>query len=166
VKRILPGREVAIVHLAYRIQGLMFTTGNPKQIKEIEDLKRPDIIFINRQKGSGTRVLLDNVLQKHGIYPTEIKGYEYEVDTHLAVANNIAHGKADVGLGIEGAAGTCNLGFIPLLRERYDLVMPLGNYKSKRFEPLLDIVRSNEFKNIVNNIGGYDTSEIGTTRFC
>ena len=99
VRHILVDREVAIVHLAYRIQGLMFGTGNPKQIKGLEDLRGPDVRMINRQKGSGTRVLLDLKLRQNGIAPSEIKGYEKEADSHLAVARAIAQGQADVGLG-------------------------------------------------------------------
>ncbi len=166
VKRILTGVEVAIVHLAYRVQGLMFATGNPKQVKEIEDLKRSDVTFVNRQKGSGTRVLLDSALRQRGIQHSEVRGYERERDTHLAVATDIYHGDADVGLGIEAAANTCNLGFVPLFRERYDLVMPLGNYKSKLFAPLLDIIKSDEFKRVVDTMRGYDTSQTGVTTFC
>lgn len=165
VKRVLPGREVAIIHLAYRIQGLMFSVANPKQVKGIEDLKRSDITFINRQKGSGTRVLLDNTLRQRSIQSSEVKGYDRELNTHLAVASDIVSGKSDVGLGIEAAASTCNLGFLPLFRERYDLVMPLANYRNKMFEPLLDIIKSQDFKKIVDNIGGYDTSKTGETTF-
>jgi len=146
VKRVLPGREVAIVHLAYRIQGLMFSLGNPKHFKGIDDLKRADVTFINRQKGSGTRVLLDSALRQRGIKSSDVQGYDHEADTHLAVAGDIARGKSDVGLGIEAAASACNLGFLPLFRERYDLVMPISNYRSKTFEPLLDIVKSQDFK--------------------
>lgn len=166
VKRVLPGCEMAIVHLAYRMQGLMFATGNPRQIKEIEDLRRPDITFVNRQKGSGTRVLLDSVLRQHSIEPSEVKGYELELDTHLAVAGNVARGTADVGLGIEAAATTSNLGFLPLFREKYDLVIPIENYKSELLKPLLQIIRSDEFRKVINNMGGYDTSETGATTFC
>lgn len=166
IKRVLPGREVAIVHLAYRVQGLMFALGNPKQVAEIADLKRPDIIFVNRQEGSGTRVLLDSVLRQHGIQTLEVKGYEREMNTHTAVATSIASGEADVGLGIEAVAHTCNLGFLPLFREKYDLVIPIENYRSKLLEPLLEIVRSNDFRKVINNVGGYDTSQTGDTTFC
>lgn len=165
VKRVLPGREVAIVHLAYRVQGLMFAVGNPKQVKELEDLRRPDVIFVNRQKGSGTRVLLDSALRHHGIQSSEVKGYGRELDTHLAVAVSIARGEADVGLGIEAAARARELGFLPLFRERYDLVIPMENYQSKLLAPLLDIIRSDDFKKVVDNVGGYDTSQMGTTTF-
>jgi molybdate-binding protein/DNA-binding transcriptional regulator YhcF (GntR family) len=165
VKRVLPGREVAIVHLVYRIQGLMFARGNPKQIKGIADLKRPDITFVNRQKGAGTRVLLDIHLHQLGINSKEIKGYERELDTHLAVGLSVAHGEADVALGIEAAARSCNIDFLPLFRERYDLVIPIANYRSDLLSPLLRAVVSDEFKAVVNKAGGYDTSQTGATSF-
>jgi molybdate-binding protein/DNA-binding transcriptional regulator YhcF (GntR family) len=165
VKRVLPGREVAIVHLAYRIQGLMFASGNPKQIKGIADLQRPDITFVNRQKGAGTRVLLDIHLHQLGIPSSRIKGYERELDTHLAVGLSIAHGEADVALGIEAAARSCNLDFLPLFRERYDLVIPIANYRSEILSPILSTVISDEFKAVVNKAGGYDTSQTGATSF-
>lgn len=165
VKRILPGREIAIVNLSYRIQGLMFVKGNPGKIKGLEDLKRPDITFVNRQKGSGTRVLLDLQLKKQGISPFDIKGYDIEFNTHLAVASHIAHGNADVGLGIEASAISCGLDFMPMFRERYDLVFPIANYRSERFAPMLEIIKSDEFKKIVDGVGGYDTSQTGTTTF-
>ncbi len=165
VKRVLPGREVAIVHLAYRIQGLMFASGNPKQIKGIIDLQRPDITFVNRQKGAGTRVLLDIQLHQLGIPSSGIKGYEREMDTHLAVGLSIAHGEADVALGIEAAARSCNLDFLPLFRERYDLVIPIANYRSELLAPILSTVISDEFKAVVNKVGGYDTSQTGATSF-
>ncbi|MFC2060680.1 substrate-binding domain-containing protein [Chloroflexota bacterium] len=165
IKRILPGREVAIVHLAYRIQGLMFESKNPKRIKGLDDLRRQDINFINRQGGSGTRVLLDLKLRQGGILSHEIKGYEDELDTHLAVALAIAHGKADVGLGIEAAAKSCGLDFLPLFRERYDLVMLKKDYQSQLFAPLLGIVTSDEFHKVVNQVGGYDTAQTGLTNF-
>ncbi len=166
IKHILPGLEMAIVHLAYRVQGLMFATGNPRQIKDFEDLRRPDITFINRQKGSGTRVLLDLQLRQYGILPSEVKGYGREMDTHLAVAVSIARGEADVALGIEAAAHAQGLDFLPLSRERYDLVIPIAHYRSKLLSPLLEIITSSEFKQLVTDVGGYDTSQTGATTFC
>jgi len=165
VKHVLPGREMVIVHLAYRIQGLMLAANNPKQIKGFNDLKRQDISFINRQKGSGTRILLDLELNKLGISPHEVRGYERELDTHMEVATSIAHGEVDVGLGIEAAANACQVGFLPLFRERYDLVIPVDNYRSKLLSPLLEIIASQEFIEIINQVGGYDTSETGTITF-
>jgi molybdate-binding protein/DNA-binding transcriptional regulator YhcF (GntR family) len=165
VKHLLPGREMAIVHLAYRIQGLMFAAGNPKQIKSIEDLRRPDITLINRQTGSGTRILLDQELRKLGIAPSDLRGYEREVDTHLAVAKSIAQGEADVGLGIEAAARACHIDFLPLHRERYDLVMAIENHRNKKLAPLLGVIASKDFRKAVTEAGGYDTSQSGTTAF-
>lgn len=165
IKRILPGREVAVVHLVYRIQGLMFARGNPRNIGGIADLKRPEITFVNRQKGSGTRVLLDIQLRQLGISPREIKGYEREMETHLAVGLSISRGEADVALGIEAAARSCDLDFLPLFRERYDLVIPIGGYRGKLLAPLLETVVSEEFKEVVNKAGGYDTSQTGMTAF-
>jgi molybdate-binding protein/DNA-binding transcriptional regulator YhcF (GntR family) len=165
IKRVLPGREVAIVHLAYRIQGLMLPPGNPKQIEGLADLRRPEVTFINRQKGSGTRVLLDLQLRQNGVPTSEIKGYERELDTHLAVASSIAQGKADVGLGIEAAARSCGLDFLPLFRERYDLVMSKESYRSKLLAPLLELIASEDFRKVVDQIGGYDTSQTGMTTF-
>jgi molybdate-binding protein/DNA-binding transcriptional regulator YhcF (GntR family) len=165
IKRILPGRELAIVHLAYRMQGLIFEAGNPKQIIGLDDLRRRDIKFVNRQRGSGTRVLLDLKLRQKGILPHDIKGYEDEVDTHLAVALAIKHGKADIGLGIQAAAKSCALDFLPLFRERYDLIMTKENYESQLFAPLLEIVTNEEFRNVVDQVGGYDISQTGLTTF-
>jgi molybdate-binding protein/DNA-binding transcriptional regulator YhcF (GntR family) len=165
VKRILPGRELAVINLSFRIQGLIFAKNNPKRIKGLTDLTRADVTFVNRQEGSGTRVLLDLQLKRQGISSFDIKGYETEFDTHLAVASYIQRGKADAGLGIEAAATSCGLDFMPMFRERYDLVMPMANYKNPLFAPMLEIVRSSEFKKIVDGVGGYDTSQTGTTTF-
>jgi molybdate-binding protein/DNA-binding transcriptional regulator YhcF (GntR family) len=165
IKRILPGVEVAVVHLVYRIQGLMFPPGNPKQIKGIADLMRPEIAFVNRQKGAGTRVLLDINLHKLGIPVSKIRGYEREVNTHVAAALTVTRGEADVALGIEAAARSCNLEFLPLFRERYDLVMPRANYRSRLLAPFLNTVVSDEFRAIIDKVGGYDTTETGAVTY-
>jgi putative molybdopterin biosynthesis protein len=165
VKHILPGIRVAVVHLAYRAQGFILPRGNPKKIKGLEDLRRPDVTIANRQEGSGTRVLLDLKLRELGIPSDEIKGYRHELDTHLAVANTIAEGEADVGLGIEAAARSCGLDFIPLFKERYDLIIPAQKYNRKPVSHLVKMVKSRGFKEAVKNIGGYDISETGTLTF-
>src|SRR5690606_19606426 len=108
----------------YRIQGLMLAPGNPKKIRGIEDLRRPDVSLINRQKGSGTRILLDQELRQLAISPSDVRGYQHEAGTHLAVAQAVSRGEADAGLGIEAAARACHVDFLPLHRERYDLVIP------------------------------------------
>jgi molybdate-binding protein/DNA-binding transcriptional regulator YhcF (GntR family) len=163
IKRILPGREVMLINLVYRIQGLMVTAGNPKQIKGLEDLRRDDVTFINRQTGSGTRVLLDMHLKRLSIPVGNIKGYDTELDSHLTVGSAIAQGKASVGLGIEAAARACGLDFIPLFRERYDLATTKQTYQSEKLKLLLEIIKSDEFKNIINKTEGYDTSQTGIT---
>jgi molybdate-binding protein/DNA-binding transcriptional regulator YhcF (GntR family) len=165
VKHILPGIRVAVVHLACRAQGFILPKGNPQYIRELKDLTRPEITMVNRQKGSGTRVLLDMKLRELGIQPDEIKGYYNEEDTHLAVVTAIADGRANVGLGIKAAAGSSKVDFIPLLRERYDLVMTAEKYKSKPLSYLVDMVKSRGFKKSVLEIGGYDTKETGKVNF-
>jgi molybdate-binding protein/DNA-binding transcriptional regulator YhcF (GntR family) len=165
IRHTLQGIEVAVVHLADRIQGFMVAKGNPKHITGPEDLSRPDITFVNRQKGSGTRVWLDYKLREIGILPHSIKGYNRELDTHIAVAMSIVRNEADVGLGIQAAANSCNLDFIPATKERFDLVMPVNNYRSQLFAPLLEIIQSDEFKKVVNEMGGYDTAQTGDTVF-
>ncbi len=165
LKHLLPGRELAVVHLAYRIQGLMFAKGNPKGISSFNDLGRSDITFVNRQKGSGTRVLLDFELRRHGIDPLRVSGYKHQMDNHLAVAMSISRGEADVGLGIQAAADANELDFLPILRERYDLIIPIENYRSKLITLLLEIVASTDFKTVVANLGGYDTSQTGSVTF-
>ena len=144
IKHVLPGKEVAVVQLTYRIQGLIVKSGNPKNICRLEDLTRKDVVFINRHKGTGTRILLDLKLNKEKIASSKIKGYDREADTHLTIASTIAQGKADVGLGIEAAARAFNLGFIPFYKERYDLVIPVNHYRSEVVSGLLEIIKSNE----------------------
>jgi len=166
IRHILPGREMVICHLAYRLQGLLLARDNPRQIEGLQDLKRQDITFINRQSGSGTRILLDMELRKQGITPHNVRGYGRELNTHMEVAVNIARGEADCGLGIEAAARACNLDFIPLFKERYDLVIPEERYESALLSPFLKIINSIEFRNVVNRVGGYDTSQMGATTLC
>ncbi len=163
VEKVLKNMEVAVVHLADRIQGLMVLKGNPKHILTLEDLKRSDVTFVNRQKGSGTRVWLDYKLRELGILPPTIRGYEREMDTHLAVALSILKGEADAGLGIQAAATSCGLDFIPATKERFDLVIPISKYSSQTFAPILRVVQSEEFKRVVKEMGGYDTSQTGET---
>jgi putative molybdopterin biosynthesis protein len=119
--------------------------------------------MVNRQKGSGTRVWLDYKLRELGIQPATIRGYDRELDTHLAVGAAIARGEFDVGLGIQAAASSCNLDFIACTKEKFDLVIPLDRYQSPLLEPLLEIIQSEEFKKVVSEMGGYDTALTGET---
>ncbi len=161
VKRLLPDQEIFIVNLVYREQGLIVAGGNPKGIAGLEDLARPEVSFVNRQRGAGTRVLLDLNLKGLGIDSASIKGYERTEFTHLAVAAAVDGGSADAGLGIYSAARALKLDFIPLMKERYDLVIPRAYYESPLLEPLLDILQQPSFQADVEALGGYDTSQMG-----
>ncbi len=161
IKRYLPGKAVVVVRLVDRAQGLIVPVGNPKGVSSLEDLGREDVRFINRQRGSGTRVLLDYKLKELGLPPDEITGYEREEYTHLAVAAAVSDGGADAGLGILSAARAMGLDFVPLLTEQYDLVIPREFYEGDLLAPLLDLIRSDDARQAVDALGGYDTSAMG-----
>ena len=161
IRRYMKGRDVVVMNLVHRIQGLMVPAGNPKGVSSLEDLGRDRITFINRQRGSGTRMLLDYKLNGLGIPADRINGYGREEYTHLAVAAAVAGGGADVGLGILSAARAMELDFVPLLTEQYDLVIPAKHYESDLLQPLLSLVRTGEFRAEVDELGGYDTSTMG-----
>ncbi len=161
LQRLLPGVPLKLVNLVWRQQGLMVRPGNPKQIQGFADLTRPEVRFSNRQRGSGTRILLDYQLGRLHIPAEAIQGYEQEEYTHMAVAVNVLSGAADTGLGIKAAAAALGLEFIPVVEERYDLVVPEPTYEDDRFARLLAIIRSAEFQAIVREMGGYDTRETG-----
>ncbi|MFT8315576.1 MAG: helix-turn-helix transcriptional regulator [Clostridium sp.] len=162
VEKLLPGIPVILVHLACRIEGFYVKKGNPKGFKGWEDLKRKDITIVNRENGSGTRVLLDQHLKLLGITAKNIKGYNENYLTHLAVASVVSHGNADLGLGIEKAVlQVPGIDFIPLQKERYDLVMKKDDLNKLPFEALIDILGSENFKIELEGIGGYDLSETG-----
>jgi len=161
IKKILPRKELVVVNLAYREQGIIIKKGNPKNIQDLNDLIREDVEFINRQKGSGTRILLDYLLSKKAINPIDIKGYFREEFTHLMVASAVAEGNVDASLGILSAAKAFKLDFIPLAKERYDIIIPKEYYSSFKVQKLLTIIRSEKFKKEVLNLGGYDLSQSG-----
>ena len=161
IRRFLKGREVVVVNLAHRIQGLILPKGNPKGIRALEDLAREDVAFLNRQRGSGTRLLLDYKLRELDIEAEDIRGYGREEYTHLAVAAAVAGGRADVGLGILSAANAMGLDFIPLLSEQYDLVIPSEYYAGEPVQFVLEIIRDDSFRAEVDALGGYDTSSMG-----
>lgn len=161
VKRLLAGRRIVIMNLVHRQQGLIVPVGNPKGIGTLEDLFRSDVQFVNRQKGAGTRVLLDYKLKEMRCDPAQVRGYEREEFTHLAVAAGVMSGAADVGLGILAAARALKLDFVPLLEERYDLVIPREHYDSELLAPILEVIRGDEFRGEVEALGGYDVSETG-----
>lgn len=161
IRRYSNNVEVKVFHLVYREQGLIVQKGNPKGIKGLEDLLRKDITFINRQKGSGTRILLDHTLKAHRVEPGQIKGYEKEEYTHMAVASTVASGIADAGLGILPAARAMDLDFIPIAQERYDLIIPSTYFYDEKIQKVIGTIRSDEFKKMVFQMGGYDVSRTG-----
>jgi putative molybdopterin biosynthesis protein len=161
IKRHLADRRVTLVHLAGRVQGLIVPRGNPREVTSLSDLARPALRFVNRQRGSGTRVLLDFQLRQLGIDPNAIQGYEREQYTHLAVAADVASGAADVGLGILAAARALELDFVPLFNEHYQLVIPREHYESDVLAPMLEIIRGPRFQAEVDALGGYDVSDMG-----
>ncbi len=161
IREYLRGVPVKVLGWVGRQQGLLVVKGNPKNIRSIEDLTRSGVRFINRQRGAGTRVLLDYHMDLLGIAPGEIDGYNDEVYNHLAVAAAVASGRADCGLGIEAAARSLGLAFLPLFQERYDLVVPAEHFDSEHVEPVLQVAKQPEFAQAINKLPGYDTSRLG-----
>ena len=156
IERVLPGTRVEVVRLVHREQGLLVAHGNPERVTGLDDL--PRLRYVNRQRGAGTRVLLDHELGKHGIEWSSVDGYSREEPTHLAVAAAVAAGRADAGLGVMAAARAFGLDFVPLVREPFDLVMLPGE---PAVAPLLELLDDAEFKRQVEALGGYDTAETG-----
>jgi putative molybdopterin biosynthesis protein len=161
IRRMLPGLAMRRVNLVMRDQGLIVPPGNPKGISGIADLARPDVTFINRQAGSGTRILLDWRLGQLGITAAGIRGYDTEEFTHMAVAVAVLGGSADVGLGICAAARALGLAFIPVVTEQYDLVTPAAFFDTPPFQTMLGVIRSERFKSRVDALGGYGTEKSG-----
>jgi putative molybdopterin biosynthesis protein len=165
IKKHLPedktGDRIRLVNLVRRDQGLILSPGNPKGIAGIEDLSRNDVAIINRQAGSGTRILLDYRLQQLGIDPLTITGYENEEFTHMAVAVAVLSNAADVGLGIYAAAKALDLDFIPVVTEQYDLVIPQKYFESDNIQILLETIKTEDFKKRVESLGGYSTEKTG-----
>lgn len=161
VSQYLPDTDVALVTLVHREQGLMIAKGNPKSIKVLADLSDEGLRFVNRQRGSGTRILLDYELEQLGVSPDQIQGYEREEFTHLAVAAHIAGGTADCGLGIRAAARALDLDFVPISEERYDLVIPREYYESDLLAPLLELLHDAAFRAAVAEMPGYNVAAMG-----
>ncbi len=165
IKRYLPDVEVKLINLVFRDQGLIVPSKNPKNIQGIKDLIREDVAFINRQPGSGTRILLDFQLKALRISPDQISGYENEEYTHMAVAVAVLSGAVDVGLGIYAAALALGLDFIPVVTEQYDLVIPKHHFESENIQKLLEIINSDPFKSRIEAMGGYSTKQTGKLLF-
>jgi len=165
IEKYLPDREVVLVHIAKRQQGLIIRKGNPKKIAGIEDLGREDVKFINRQFGSGTRILVDLLLKEKGVNKESIRGYEREESSHTAVGIAVRESVADAGVAIYAVAKIFSLDFIPLAEEEYDLVVAGEFTKDQRFARLMEIIRSDIFKKRLEEIGGYKTEHTGTVKY-
>jgi putative molybdopterin biosynthesis protein len=157
----LPDTPVQVIGLVGRQQGLIVRPGNPKKIKDLEDLVRERVVFVNRQPGAGTRVLLDYHLEQKGISPEDVNGYSQEEYTHLTVAAAVASGRADCGMGIAAAAAALELEFVPLFEERYDLIVPDQFYGSPLLGPLFELLNDPAFKIAVEQLPGYNTNVLG-----
>jgi putative molybdopterin biosynthesis protein len=162
VRRYIPDRPVKVIALVGRVQGLIVRKGNPRDIRGLRDLGRLGIQFVNRQRGAGTRVLLDYHLKSMTISPDSIAGYFQEEYTHLGVAAAVASGRADCGLGIAAAAQALELDFVPLFEERYDLVIPKKHADDELLAPLLSLLADRGFREAVSQLTGYDVSVMGT----
>jgi putative molybdopterin biosynthesis protein len=161
LQRLLPGRDVAVVRLVHRDQGLIVAAGNPAGVTGIEDVADRRLRYVNRQRGAGTRMLLDHELARRGIEPEAIDGYQREEHTHLTVAAAVAAGRADCGLGVLAAARAFGLDFVPVAREPYDLVLLEHTLDDDLLAPLWALLESEDFRRAVTDLGGYDTTEMG-----
>jgi len=161
-KPYLRPRQQVLIRLAKRTQGILVAPGNPKKLRGIRDLARPNVRFLNRQSGAGTRLLFDWLLRENGIAAQTIAGYGNVELTHSAVAAMIASGHADAGLGVEAAASQFGLGFVPLLREDYFLVTRRDLLRQPTFVALISLLKSNGFRGAVRALQGYDAAGSGS----
>ena len=157
IAKYFPNGGVKLEKGVKRVQGLMIAKGNPKNIKGFSDMARPDISYVNRQKGAGTRILCDFLIKQNGMNASDIYGYEREEFTHTSVAAQIASGTADAGLGIYSAAKTYDLDFIPICNEEYDLLIDEKAYDSEKIKEFLLVLHSDELKARLSKMGGYET---------
>lgn len=162
VRRLMPGTHAVIINLSYRMQGFYVGKGNPKHIWEWKDLMREDVRMLNRRKGSGSRILLDEKMMSLGISPRKLRGYEDEIGSHLTLAQRIAEGQADVGLGTERVTRQMDgLDFVPVQEERYDLILKKECFYEPEIQTMVDILRSAEFSEELKGISGNDYRDLG-----
>jgi putative molybdopterin biosynthesis protein len=165
IQKYLPSVEAALITLAHRRIGLIVQAGNPKSITSVRDLAKPGVQFVNRQPGSGTRVWVDAMLNKEGIPPSSIIGYEQEKSTHSDVASEVANHTVDAGIGLEAAARAYGLDFVFLTRERYDLIMRAEQFDSEATKLIIAWLKGKESKDLFNRLRGYDSDESGEVRW-
>lgn len=162
VRKLLPGIPCIVINLAYRMMGFYVAKGNPHNIKTWNDLTKPNISIVNREKGSGTRILLDEKLRLLNIQGQSINGYNEERNTHLSVASSIARGEGDVGLGSEKIAlQVAGIDFVPIQEEQYDIVIKNTSLNNPIYKLIVDVIKSDEFKKELQGIGGYNLKNIG-----
>jgi len=161
LKDFLPEEETLLFHLASRCQGFICHPRRSSFFEGIGDLVSRDCRLVNREPGSGTRLLLDRLLAEQSISPRKVRGYSQEVFTHMEVGLAILHGEADVGLGIEAVAECLNLKFIPITTERYDLVVPKGNLSIKSVQVFFNLLNSAKFFKLAGKLAGYDLKDSG-----
>jgi len=161
IKKYFKGQKMAVIKGVRRHQGFIVQKGNPKGIKDFSDLIRDDVIYVNRQRGAGTRILLDYHLNRENIDPSNIKGYDREMTTHLAVASAVKTGAATTGLGIYSAAKALDLDFIEVAYEDYDFLVAYDILEDLRVNRFIQILKSDEFKKRVSTLGGYGFEHTG-----
>ena len=165
VRHIFPDRPTTLITLVNREQGLILEAGNPHEIHDLEDLVNKNVLLVNRNRGSGTRLWLDRQIAQLKISPSSIRGYGRELRTHTAVAEVISQGRANAGIGLQAAAIQHGLDFIPLFQERFDLVIPQDMLKKPSLQPLLDFLQSARFRRLADSLSGYSTANSGNQLF-
>ena len=160
VKRMF-SEPMALIKGVNRIQGIMVKKGNPLDINEIKDLAREGVRYVNRQRGAGTRVLLDYKLKEQGISADDIYGYDREMATHMAVAAAVASESADAGMGVLSAANAMGLDFMEVAYEEYDFAIPVKYLELPHVQAFIEILKSSEFREELERLGGYTSDDSG-----
>jgi putative molybdopterin biosynthesis protein len=163
INQLFVHEKISLIRFASREQGLIVAKGNPKKINTLTDLKKMDVRFVNRQKGSGTRFLFDSLLAQHEMTPVSISGYEKEEWNHLSAASHISRGAADVTFGIQAAANHLGLDFIPISKEQFDFVFKWTEQNQDALTTFLELLKQASLKKELNDNPGYDLQELGTT---
>ena len=159
LKKLFPNEKMVLIKAVDRIQGIMVKKGNPLDVHDVKDLTR--VRYVNRQRGAGTRVLLDYLMKKEGILPEDIYGYDKEAATHMAVAALVASEEIDAGMGVKSAADAMGLDFIPIGAEEYDFALRMEDLELPQIQSLLEILRSSEFHQKLEDLGGYGYEKSG-----
>lgn len=165
IKQLFVHEKISVIRFASREQGFIVPKGNPKGVRSFGDLTRGDITIVNRQKGSGTRFLLDTFLSQHEITPSDVNGYDNEEWNHLSLAALISRGSADIGLGIKSAADQLGLEFIPVAEEQFDLVFRWTKENEGILTALYEFLCSDKFKSTISKVPGYKVKDLGEIKY-